>query len=71
MKEISLREKFSSNLQMILQERSINRLELSRRLGCSSATVSKWFKCKTEPTMSYLFKITQVLNCTFEDLVQD
>lgn len=71
MKNISLRENFSSNLDMILKEKGINRMELSRRLGCSTSTVSKWFKCKTEPTLSYILKITQVLNCTFEDLVQD
>lgn len=71
MEKKTIREIFSSNLIMILEDQGINRNDFAKRLGCSCSTVSKWLTCKTEPTLSYIIKITRVLNCTLDDLVQE
>ncbi len=56
---------------MIMDEREKNQTQLAEGIGTSCSHVSKWIKMKSEPTLSYIYKITKFLNCTFEDLMQD
>lgn len=67
----NLRQIFSRNLLMIMQERNLNRTQLASGIGCEISTISKWLTMRNEPTLTYIYKLTQFLNCTFEDLMQD
>ena len=69
--EKDLRKTFSRNLLMIMEERGLNQTQLAEGIGTSCSHVSKWIKMKSEPTLTYIYKITKFLNCTFEDLMQD
>lgn len=69
--ENDIRHIFSRNLRMLMQEQNKDGKQLAKGLGCRPSTVSKWLNMKTEPTLTYIYKLTQFLNCTFEDLMQD
>jgi len=42
---------------------------LARELVLGKTTVNSWLKSHKEPTLSNIYKLTKVLNCTFEELV--
>lgn len=62
---------FGKNLQRLMGELNLNKLKISKLIGCDSSLLSKWEKCEAQPTLEYIYKLTVVLNCTFEELVQD
>lgn len=68
---MEIKKNFSSNLIGLMNERGVNRMQLARALQVSDSAVSKWILMQREPTLTNIYKITQYLKCTFEDLVQD
>jgi transcriptional regulator with XRE-family HTH domain len=66
-----IRRRFAKNLKQIIKDNKTNKLKVSKLIGCDSSLLSKWEKCEAQPTLEYIYKLTVVLNCTFEELVQD
>lgn len=60
---------FSKNLKIYLKQSGLNQKELAEKVGVYPSCVSKWLLMKTEPTLSNIAKITTILNCTFEELI--
>jgi len=42
---------------------------LTKELGVSRNTILNWERGKTEPTSSYLYRLSNVLGCTLDDLL--
>ena len=62
---------FRKNLPILIEENKIDKKEFAKRLGTTPSTISKWILGKRDPSFDYICLIIEVLNCTFEDLVQD
>ena len=60
---------FSKNLMIMLKEQGLTKNQFSKMIGVSSSCVSKWILCQREPTLTNIYKICKVLNCTFEELI--
>lgn len=58
------------NLKNIRQEKGITQANLAEMLNVNQSTISKW-ECQTAgPTLATLQKITNVLNCSLDELLK-
>ena len=53
----------------LLKEKDITGAQLSRRLGKTSAAVSKWIQSKSEPSLTDVKKISKILNVSTDDVL--
>lgn len=56
-------------LKEIRLERGHTQLELALYLDVSEKTISSWEVDRTEPSLEYLVKISEFLNCSVDNLV--
>jgi DNA-binding Xre family transcriptional regulator len=54
---------------VILAEKKKSNLWLSKELGCSPTTVSKWCTNSSQPPLEMMMKITKVLDIEIMDLI--
>lgn len=66
---MEIMQRFEKNIKLMLQEKGFSQAEFARRLGVGKSTVSNWLCSHREPSISYITKIMEVLNCTFEELI--
>ena len=66
---MELMEKFERNIKLMLKEKEFNQAELAHRLNVGKSTISNWLCSHREPSISYVYKLTKELDCTFEELV--
>ena len=59
-----------NRLKVILVEKKKSNLWLSRELGCSPSTVSKWCTNSSQPPLETLIKITKLLDVDIKQLVR-
>lgn len=59
-----------NRLKVILVEKKKSNLWLSKELGCSPTTVSKWCTNSSQPPLEMLLKITKLLDVDLKDLVR-
>lgn len=59
-----------NRLKVILAEKKMSNLWLSKQLGCAPTTVSKWCTNSSQPPLESLMKITRLLGVEFKDLVR-
>lgn len=59
-----------NRLKVILAEKKKSNLWLSKELGCSPTTVSKWCTNSSQPPLEMLMKITRLLDVELNDLVR-
>ena len=59
-----------NRLKVILAEKKKSNLWLSRDLGCSPTTVSKWCTNSSQPPLEMLMKMTKLLGVDMNDLVR-
>ena len=59
-----------NRLKVILVEKKKSNLWLSKELGCSPTTVSKWCTNSSQPPLEMLMKITRLLDVDLKDLVR-
>ena len=67
---MTVAERFAKNLKLMLKEKGINNVTFAEMVGVTDSCVSKWIYAQREPTLSNLYKITKVLDCTFDELVE-
>ena len=58
-----------NRLKVILAEKKKSNLWLSRELGCSPTTVSKWCTNSSQPPLEMMMKIAKVLDIEIMDLI--
>ena len=59
-----------NRLKVILAEKKRSNLWLSKELGCSPTTVSKWCTNSSQPPLETLIKITKLLDVDIKELVR-
>ena len=59
-----------NRLKVILVEKKKSNLWLSKELGCSPTTVSKWCTNSSQPPLEMLLRITKLLDVELKDLVR-
>lgn len=59
------------NLQMLLDEHNMTRLDLARVLGVSPTAIWGWVNDERVPRMQYINKMCEVFRCTPGDLLNE
>ena len=59
-----------NRLKVVLVEKKKSNLWLSKQLGCSPTTVSKWCTNSSQPPLEMLMKIIKLLDVDLKDLVR-
>jgi transcriptional regulator with XRE-family HTH domain len=57
------------NLRALRLKKGMNQEELAEKLDTTSATVSRWENEECEPNITKLVLITQILECSLNDLL--
>ena len=71
MSERDYAEIFSKNLRRMMEQRDMTQLELSKRLGVSSASVNNWVSGTKNPRMDKVDKMCEIFGCKRSDLMQE
>lgn len=60
-----------TKLSKILKERGIKQIWIAEKLGVSKMAVSHWVKGKHIPKVKYILKLSELLNVSIEELVNE
>ena len=64
-----MKKSFAENLKEIRNGNKLSQKEFALKVGTTQQRVSEWECGKCEPNLYSLKKILEVLNCSFDDLV--
>jgi len=65
-----LSKTFAQNLRFYMNEKGINQESLAKEIHVSQSTVSSWLNAANEPSAFKLCLLSEVFNCTVEDLLK-
>lgn len=60
-----------NRIKVMLAERNQTNKWLAEQVGKDPATVSKWVTNASQPSLEMIFKIAQILNCDYTDLIRN
>ena len=60
-----------NRLKLVLVEQKRTAKWLAAEIGKDPATVSKWVTNASQPSLEMFFKIAQVLECKYTDLIRE
>ncbi|MBQ9795807.1 MAG: helix-turn-helix transcriptional regulator [Clostridia bacterium] len=60
---------FKDNLRMLRKLKNLTQQEFATKLNVSFKTVSHWEMGYSEPSLSLLIKIKEILNASYEELL--
>ena len=60
-----------NRIKVMLAERNQTNKWLAEQLGKDPGTVSKWVTNASQPSLEMIFKIAQVLECKYTDLIRE
>lgn len=63
-------ENFYKNLKIMLKEKGISYTQFAEMIGVSNSCVSKWIHGQREPTLSNINKVLEILDSTFEEMME-
>lgn len=63
--------KFQEKLSKVRKEKNLSQEALAEKLGMSRQAISKWESGNSYPDMSTIIRLTKVLDCKLEDLIDD
>ena len=63
--------RFCEKLAVKRKQNNLSQEQFADTLGVSRQAVSKWESGTSYPDMDKIIKMTQILNCTLEDLLDD
>lgn len=66
MKDISL---FPARFADIMKEKNVNQSELSRKTGISNQAISNWLAGKSEPLVSFVWRLADFFDCSVDYLI--
>ena len=61
--------KFSENLHTIRRRNKLTQKQLGEKLGIGDAMINRYEHGKADPSLSMLEKMSDILNCSLDDLV--
>ena len=61
--------KFKDNLRKIRNKSNFSQEKLAEEMSVSRQTISKWENGDSYPSTAHLFKLSNILNCSFGELV--
>ena len=64
-------DKNINRIKVVLAEKRKTNKWLAEQLGKDPATVSKWVTNASQPSLEMFFKIAQVLECKYTDLIRE
>ena len=59
-----------NRIKVVMAERMVSNKELGEMLGKDTATISRWVKNTSQPTLESLIEIAKALKCDIGDLVR-
>lgn len=62
---------FGENLKFERKVAGYNQVDFAKKIGTTQQRVSEWECNKVEPTLSNIIAILNVLDVSFEDLIQN
>lgn len=68
LRKICAMKTFGENLKDTRSAMKMKQDALAKEIGTSQQHVSKWEQNKSEPTLSFILKLTKALDTTFDDL---
>ena len=60
-----------NRIKVMLAERNQTNKWLAEQVGKDPATVSKWVTNASQPSLEMIFKIAQVLECKYTELIRE
>ena len=60
--------RFAENLKILRSEKKLSQKDLANMLGVTQQCVSEWELNKTEPTLSYLWKLADIFDISMDML---
>lgn len=63
-----MRNKFAENVKQLRKERKLSQGDLAKALGVTQQCVSEWELAKTEPTLTYLWKMADLFEIPIDVL---
>lgn len=67
--ELSIKDKFSNRLEMLLKDFGLQKKELANKIGVSAVTITKYTKGITMPSLDALFSLAAYFNVTVDYLI--
>ena len=64
-----IRDKFSTNLLLMLKRTNITKAELARRIDATDTTINRYINGTAEPKLTMLYRIAEVFDCSIDDLI--
>ena len=64
-------ENLRKNLALFISQKSKNKEEFAKLMGVNSGMISNWLTGRQEPSFRNICKLIEILDCTFEELIQD
>ncbi|MBQ8293631.1 MAG: helix-turn-helix transcriptional regulator [Bacilli bacterium] len=61
---------FGESLKTLREKKKLTQKDLARFLNISRQSISKWEQGISYPSILYLIPLTEVLDCTLEDLLK-
>ena len=58
-------------IELRRKEKGMLQDDLAEKLGITKQAICNWEKGRTEPNIGYLKRLSQIFNCTIEDLTND
>ena len=62
---------FGKRLRALREKKNLSQEDLARKLNISRQSISKWEQGISYPSILYLVPLTQILDCTLEELLKD
>ena len=59
------------NLRVIRVKRHMSLQELADRIGSTATEISRWELGRVDPSLKNLRKLSEVLNCTIDEITED
>lgn len=60
-----------NRIKVMLAERNQTNKWLAEQVGKDPATVSKWVTNASQPSLEMIFKIAEILECKYTDLIRE
>lgn len=71
MDELELLDLFSKNLKRLMKEENITQEELARKVDISRTMISRYIVGQCLPSFLTVVKITDVLCCSIDELIEE
>ena len=68
---MNMATKMLNRIKVMLAARDYTNKMLADALGKDPATISKWVTNSSQPSLEMIFKIAEVLECKYTDLIRD